>query len=34
MDKAHRFKMMKRVMLSAQQAEFVVFKLSVQKELN
>ncbi len=34
MDKGHRFKLMKRVMLSAQQAEFVQFKLMVQKELN
>jgi biopolymer transport protein ExbD len=34
MDKSHRFKLMKRVMLSAQQAEFVQFKLMVQKELN
>ncbi len=34
MDKTHRFKLMKRVMLSAQQAEFVQFKLMVQKELN
>jgi len=34
MDKTHRFKLMKRIMLSAQQAEFVQFKLMVQKELN
>lgn len=34
MDKEHRFKLMKRIMLSAQQAEFVTFKLTVQKELN
>jgi biopolymer transport protein ExbD len=34
MDKSHRFKLMKRIMLSAQQAEFVQFKLMVQKELN
>lgn len=34
MDKEHRFKLMKRIMLAAQQAEFVQFKLSVQKELN
>ena len=34
MDKLHRFKLMKRIMLSAQQAEFVQFKLMVQKELN
>lgn len=33
MDKGHRFKLMKRIMLSAQQAEFVQFKLMVQKEL-
>lgn len=29
MDKSHRFKLMKRIMLSAQQAEFVTFKLMV-----
>ncbi|MEI6397250.1 MAG: biopolymer transporter ExbD [Pseudomonadota bacterium] len=34
MDKGHRFKLMKRIMLSAQQAEFVQFKLMVQKELH
>ena len=34
MDKEHRFKLMKRIMLAAQQAEFVQFKLSVQKEAN
>jgi hypothetical protein len=34
MDKSHRFKLMKRIMLSAQQADFVQFKLMVQKELN
>jgi hypothetical protein len=34
MDKVHRFKLMKRIMLAAQQAEFVQFKLMVQKELN
>jgi hypothetical protein len=34
MDKGHRFKLMKRIMLSAQQADFVQFKLMVQKELN
>ena len=34
MDKVHRFKLMKRIMLSAQKAEFVQFKLMVQKELN
>jgi len=34
MDKGHRFKLMKRIMLAAQQAEFVQFKLMVQKELN
>ncbi len=33
MDKGHRFKLMKRIMLSAQQADFVQFKLMVQKEL-
>ena len=31
MDKEHRFKLMKRVMLSAQQAEFINFKLLVEK---
>lgn len=34
MDKGHRFKLMKRIMLAAQQADFVTFKLAVQKELN
>lgn len=34
MDKGHRFKLMKRIMIAAQQAEFVQFKLMVQKELN
>jgi biopolymer transport protein ExbD len=34
MDKDHRFKLMKRIMLAAQQAEFVQFKLMVEKELN
>ena len=32
MDKGHRFKLMKRIMLAAQQAEFVTFKLLVEKE--
>jgi len=32
MDKAHVFKLVKRVMLSAQQAEFVTFKLMVDKQ--
>lgn len=31
MDKEHNFKLMKRVMLSAQQAEFITFKLMVSK---
>ena len=31
MDKEHRFKLMKRIMLSAQQAEFVTFKMMVTK---
>lgn len=31
MDKSHLFKLIKRVMLSAQQAEFVTFKLLVEK---
>lgn len=32
MDREHRFKLMKRIMLSAQQAEFVTFKLMVARE--
>lgn len=32
MDKGHNFKLMKRIMLSAQQAEFITFKLMVEKE--
>jgi hypothetical protein len=32
MDKEHNFKLMKRVMLSAQQADFITFKLLVSKE--
>jgi len=31
MDKEHNFKLLKRVMLSAQQAEFITFKLMVSK---
>lgn len=34
MDREHNFKLMKRIMLTAQQAEFVAFKLMVAKELN
>lgn len=34
MDKEHNFKLLKRVMLSAQQAEFISFKLMVEKEYN
>jgi biopolymer transport protein TolR len=34
MDKEHNFKLMKRIMLSAQQAEFIAFKLMVAKEMN
>lgn len=34
MDKAHNFKLMKRVMLAAQQAEFITFKLLVNKQTN
>ncbi|MBP9707693.1 MAG: biopolymer transporter ExbD [Oligoflexales bacterium] len=34
MDKGHNFKLLKRVMLSAQQAEFIAFKLMVEKEFN
>lgn len=32
MDKDHNFKLLKRIMLSAQQAEFVTFKLLVSRE--
>jgi biopolymer transport protein ExbD len=32
MDKKHKFKLMKRIMLTAQQAEFVTFKLAVARE--
>ena len=32
LDKDHRFQLMKRVMLSAQQAEFITFKLMVAKD--
>ena len=32
MDEKHRFKLMKRIMLAAQQAEFVTFKLMVGKQ--
>jgi biopolymer transport protein ExbD len=31
MDKSHNFKLMRRIMLAAQQAEFVTFKLMVTK---
>ena len=34
MDKGHDFALMKRVMLTAEQADFVKFKLMVAKELN
>ncbi len=34
MHKEHPFKLMKRVMLSAQQADFLSFKLMVSKEMN
>lgn len=34
MDKKHKFKLMKRIMLTAQQAEFITFKLAVAKEGN
>jgi len=34
MDKGHRFQVAKRIMLSAQQAEFVTFKLMGSKEFN
>lgn len=32
MDQGHNFKLMKRIMLSAQQAEFITFKLMVARE--
>lgn len=32
MDRSHSFKLMKRIMLSAQQAEFITFKLMVARE--
>lgn len=32
MDQEHRFKLMKRIMLAAQQAEFITFKLMVAKQ--
>lgn len=32
MDQKHRFKLMKRIMLAAQQAEFITFKLMVGKQ--
>jgi len=32
MDQGHRFKLMKRIMLAAQQAEFITFKLMVARE--
>jgi biopolymer transport protein ExbD len=32
MDQGHRFKLMKRIMLAAQQAEFITFKLMVSKQ--
>ncbi len=34
MDESHRFKLMKRIMLSGQQAEFITFKLMVAKQSN
>lgn len=34
MDQTHRFKLMKRIMLAAQQAEFITFKLMVSKQSN
>lgn len=34
MDKIHTFKLVKRIMLSAQQAEFLTFKLMVSKDIN
>ena len=34
MDRSHRFKLMKRIMLAAQQAEFITFKLMVAKQGN
>ncbi len=32
MDQGHRFKLMKRIMLAAQQAEFITFKLMVSRQ--
>jgi hypothetical protein len=32
MDQGHRFKLMKRIMLAAQQAEFITFKMMVARE--
>jgi len=32
MDQGHRFKLMKRIMLSAQQADFITFKLMTERE--
>ena len=34
MDKDHRFKLLKRIMLTGQQVEFITFKLTVAKEMN
>jgi len=34
MDQEHRFKLMKRIMLAAQQADFITFKLMVAKQNN
>lgn len=34
MDQSHRFKLMKRIMLAAQQAEFITMKLMVAKQTN
>jgi biopolymer transport protein ExbD len=34
MDQEHRFKLMKRIMLAAQQAEFITFKLMVNRQGN
>jgi hypothetical protein len=32
MDQGHRFKLMKRIMLAAQQAEFITFKMMVARQ--
>lgn len=34
LDKDHKFKLLKRVMLTGQQSEFITYKLTVSKEMN